>query len=426
MTTATATSAARAAAPAQRANGSTFWALYDLGLAFFLLITMSTGFLQLGLASLQWLLCYGLLILRIVLGFQDIAATVLRNRVLFFYLGVCCASVLWSLAPSATLVSSVQLAISLLFGVFLGARYSLRALVVLIFWSAFVLVVLSVLHAATGAFPIDRVDRGGRLIGVFGHKSYLARQTLLCTLTALAILMTRGPAFGRATRLSAGLGIALSLALIGLSQSMTNLLVLPLMVGLLGYFCRYHLPATINLMAIAACVLLVALVPVGFALAGIDPLDALFEVTGKDRTLTGRTLIWDIALDQIADHPLIGVGFAAFWEAPQFASDRYRILVAGATSPSLHNFVLEILVATGGLGLIAMGLHIFTCARRCFGLWRATRSVASACCLVIVVMFTLLALNTPGLYGQHEGLLILITAFAISARKDLGRLRAGG
>ena len=36
------------------------------------------------------------------------------------------------------------------------------------------------------------------------------------------------------------------------------------------------------------------------------------DLTGKDITLTGRTDLWTVALVQISERPLLGVGFQAF------------------------------------------------------------------------------------------------------------------
>jgi O-antigen ligase len=312
---------------------------------------------------------------------------------------------------------------TLFFGFFLGLRYSIHNLVVLLFWSSFLLIILSSIHAATGIFPISQLDADGRLIGIFAHKSYLARQALICTVAGLALMFTENNRVGIVTRLCAIIALVLSAGMLLLSESMTNLLMLPIGTGLLVVLCRHRLPGQVVLWMTIGSVLSVALIPVSFALAGIDPVTALFEITGKDRTLTGRTIIWEIAAEQIGQAPFLGVGFDAFWQAPLYESERFRILNAGATSPSLHNFLLEILVGTGALGLCAALVHIGYSARRNIRLWRATGSPTSACTVVLITMLVLLSLNTPGLSGQHEIQLILLTAFAVSAERGLRFLR---
>lgn len=399
--------------------GTAFWGAFDAVLAVLLLLTVSDAFLELGTSSYQWMLCYLMLLMRLVPVMPSVIAGMLANKALFLFAVVCSFSVLWSLSPKVSLVSSIQLWMTMMFGVFLGLRYTLERLVLLLFWTSFVLVLASGFHAMTGALPVEQYDNDGRVIGVFVHKSYLARQALICTLTAITLLLLARGHVGLVTRGCAILAPFLSAALIVLSESMTNLLMLPVSVGLLILLCKHRLPGQLVLWGLALSLVSFVSIPIAFAAVGIDPVGALFDLTGKDRTLTGRTVIWQIAWSQFWEHPVIGVGFRAFWDAPQFAAERFQIQVAGATSPSLHNFVFETLVGTGLIGLGAVLVHIRCTLKRSFHLWAATRSEVSACALVLAVMLVLLSLNTPGLAGQHEIQLVLLTAIAISAGRGL-------
>jgi exopolysaccharide production protein ExoQ len=70
---------------------------------------------------------------------------------------------------------------------------------------------------------------------------------------------------------------------------------------------------------------------------------------GKDPTLTGRTYIWDFALQHIQTRPLLGFGYSVFWlpEAPfsdEFASQESWV------SPSAHNQLLDLLLGIGFIG----------------------------------------------------------------------------
>lgn len=401
------------------ALGAAFWGVFDAALAVLLLLTVSDAFLELGTASYQWMLCYLMLVMRLVPVMPSVISGMLANKVLFLFALVCSFSVVWSLSPKVSLIASIQLWMTMMFGVFLGLRYSLERLVLLLFWTSFVLILASGFQAATGMLPVEQYDNDGRVIGVFVHKSYLARQALICTATAITLLLLARGRIGLVTRLCASLAPILSAALIVLSESMTNLLMLPVSVGLLVFFCKHRLPGQLVLWGLALSLAAFVTIPIAFSVAGIDPVSALFDLTGKDRTLTGRTVIWQIAWSQFHEHPVLGVGFRAFWDVPQFAAERFQIQVAGATSPSLHNFVLETLVGTGVIGLIAILAHIRCTLSRCFHLWFVTRSEVSACALVLAIMLVLLSLNTPGLAGQHEIQLVLLTAIAISSGRSL-------
>ncbi len=81
----------------------------------------------------------------------------------------------------------------------------------------------------------------------------------------------------------------------------------------------------------------------------------------KDPTLTGRTYLWYRANDLIADKPLLGTGFFAFWrQGNPDAEGLWRY--AGITSRSGFNFhstITELLVEVGYVGaaiFVAVGL----------------------------------------------------------------------
>ena len=81
----------------------------------------------------------------------------------------------------------------------------------------------------------------------------------------------------------------------------------------------------------------------------------IFEVFGKDLTLTGRTTFWPYVIDNISRKPLLGWGFCAFWSplnpiALQIAEairgeNYFTFLIVNA-----HNGLLEFLLEIGFLG----------------------------------------------------------------------------
>ena len=65
-------------------------------------------------------------------------------------------------------------------------------------------------------------------------------------------------------------------------------------------------------------------------------------------TLTGRVPLWDILSPYVEEHPLLGVGFAAFWSPENV----YQIQqITGFPWVSAHNGFLDVLLNTGIVGL---------------------------------------------------------------------------
>lgn len=78
------------------------------------------------------------------------------------------------------------------------------------------------------------------------------------------------------------------------------------------------------------------------------------QIFHKNLTFTGRTLIWDSALDKIADSKMIGHGF---YNNGKFAY--YRGIVWQA-----HNQILQIFYETGYIGLIAFIFILISCSKK--------------------------------------------------------------
>ena len=92
----------------------------------------------------------------------------------------------------------------------------------------------------------------------------------------------------------------------------------------------------------------------GFA-AFVVP-EVFFHAIGKDPTLTGRTQIWTAVLGQVAQRPLTGFGFAAFWNK-QAVPAMVVARQTGWVAPEAHNGWLDLLAQVGWIGaaLAALG-----------------------------------------------------------------------
>ena len=83
--------------------------------------------------------------------------------------------------------------------------------------------------------------------------------------------------------------------------------------------------------------------------AAVFPDLSFLEMLGKDPTLTGRTELWTYVLADIAQRPLLGWGYSAFWSpndpAAMEISDTLKWFV-----PQAHNGLLEMLLNVGAMG----------------------------------------------------------------------------
>src|SRR5262249_50110753 len=90
----------------------------------------------------------------------------------------------------------------------------------------------------------------------------------------------------------------------------------------------------------------------------VAPVRAINEQLLSDPTFTGRTDIWQFAIDKILERPWLGHGFGAFWETEETVYAPELANIAGNESASAshaHNGFLDLALTTGIPGL-ALGL----------------------------------------------------------------------
>lgn len=402
-----------------------FWAVFDAGLLCLVIILSADMLIQMRfLQSPLWMVCYAMTVLRITIVWPRFLPVLLRNWVVLVYPAICIASVLWSLTKPYSLVASLQLSMTMVMGIFIGWRYSITVLLKVLAVVLSIGVFLSILHWATGIFPWPVYTRIGGLAGLFSSKNMLGLRALFAGIAIVSILMMYRHEASPLFRKLAVFALLGNMFAMVLSLSITSVLLMPVMTGTLLALCWHRIPPTVFSAGLLLTLLAVSCGPLALAIAGINPIEAILGAVGKSTTLTGRVYLWQIALEVYRDNPIAGVGYRAFWQAPQFLNERLATQDAGATtSRSFHNFPLEILVSAGWAALLAMFALIWMATARMLAIYRGSRSVAMAGGLSLMVGVIASSLTGTSLYRGHELMIVLLVAFAVSAGEDLHRRR---
>jgi exopolysaccharide production protein ExoQ len=124
---------------------------------------------------------------------------------------------------------------------------------------------------------------------------------------------------------------------------------------------RYMAPivAIVSLVILVYSLVILKLVPqLDFMLT---PITAL---TGKDLTFTDRTPIWQIIGEHIAQHPLLGTGYAAYWvDTPSSPAEIFKTRMFFYPGSS-HNGYLDVANDLGVLGSVCLLGYIVVCLRQ--------------------------------------------------------------
>jgi len=91
--------------------------------------------------------------------------------------------------------------------------------------------------------------------------------------------------------------------------------------------------------------------------------EPIFQILGRDATLTGRTHLWAMLIPLIANHPILGYGYAAFWAAwtPELLS--VSIGSGRRVVPIADNGYIDLALSLGFVG-VSLFLWVFICAFR--------------------------------------------------------------
>lgn len=266
-----------------------------------------------------------------------------QNWLLVAFILWCLISAAWSPDPAFSINRTLRL------GLFAGvALYMIHALG--LEKSACLLlaaIALSQLLSALAiiAFPNFAVaaDARGAWRGALPHKNALG------ALSAIAILGSFIAWNTRAAKPLACLALTiLSSVLLALANSVAALaalavgLTITLVAMLSAKSSPTHRGFTLLLLAAAAALLTVA-API------IET--ALYEIIGRDPTLTGRSEIWAFVTDMIEQHPIWGYGHG-IWNDLVFRERTLAYL--GWPSPHAHNLWLDLRLQLGWPGLMLL------------------------------------------------------------------------
>jgi len=265
-------------------------------------------------------------------------------------------STLWSQDAIMTARRSAAFALATFFGLYLASRFRIRRQLLLLTSTmvalALVTAVLAIfapsigLEASTGHF--------GNWQGVFTQKNACGRAMVFAT---AALLSLRG---ALAVRLGC-LSLFLFVLVMSGSRGAWVIEGLVLVCYAALFVLKRFRPSSRSLLLVGS---ILATVTATVAAWIYFPL--LAEIIGRDSTLTGRTTIWQQVWVAVLKHPILGYGFAAFWQGMK--GESYNVILAlRFVVFHAHNGFLEIWLELGAVGLL---LFFLSYLRAWSKLWR--------------------------------------------------------
>jgi exopolysaccharide production protein ExoQ len=293
--------------------------------------------------ALTYLVIFSLLILR----WKRTLYFITRNWLIWILILLPIVSLIWSFERDVTLKNSFTLLCSSLFGVYLISRYSLKEQLQLFSWSFYIIIGLSFVFAiGLPKYGLMGEFHQGKWRGVFTHKNGLGATMVMSSI----IFLIRG--YGdrwqhSIFRYAFGLSVLL-LILSSSTSALVNFLLLT------GSFFLLQILRWSYLMMIPT-VFAIAIAGVGINTWIVNNATILFNLVGKDASLTGRKDLWLLVWDAIWKHPWLGYGYGGFWQG--YNGESAYIWWASAFHPAhAHSGYLTILLDFGFFGLTVFWL----------------------------------------------------------------------
>lgn len=289
-------------------------------------------------------------------------------------------SVSWADEPFRAARKLVWDLLAMLFGIYLGHRYTNEEEVDLVVKSLALCAFLSALVAVVD--PSWAFMRGGALTGdlrgVFAHKNVLGKNMVLLSWGCVYAL--NGRQIVRKGRTLVVLVLAVGLLVF--AKSATSLILFGLLFLFLPVFRLLRLPrfqlvigslfGTIGLFGLAAVL--------------IPNRSAFFALFGKNSDLTGRTELWSQVITAIGRHPWHGYGVYSFWLGT-YGPSASVIEAVGWDVPHAHNGILDLLLDVGAIGLALFVLAYLSGVFGAIRNYRESRNDKDLWPLMILIVF---------------------------------------
>lgn len=380
-----------------------------------LVFALSLGtFTKLGpIMSLMWACVYLVAATWFGLTAQRTLLIMIKNWPLLLLPLIALSSVTWSSDPFATLRTGIQFSFSTVLAIrladALGPREALKSLFVAtgiglaLSGAAFVVPTFQPLFENNGAF-----------VGAYAQKTVAGVAFSLLALSTIGVFSLIGLKW---------VGLLFAFAFVPVILLTKSVSAVILLCGIMILIFQGLPSSATATRRFATLVLLVGsaiTLTIGIWLSDFDVVESFLSLAGKDRSLTGRTEIWELGFEIANSHPILGTGYAAFWNNPHY-SEFWGYLHA-TVDPRLkgfHNLYIEALATTGIFGLVGVVVTYYWIALRALSWFIESGRIVPAFWGTIVLCALMLSFVDNVLFGEHEFFhIVAVMVFVFSGKRE--------
>lgn len=360
--------------------------------------------------SIGTLLQYGIYVAALFLlvaRWKSSIRAFLRDPLVWLLTGTAIISFLWSDFPDESLRKGITTLQTTYFGLYLASRFSLKQQLQMLAWALGIVAVFSLLF--TLAFPGAAIEAGanaGAWRGPFAQKNPFARLMVLGALVFLLLALDGG----RHRYLLWG-GFGISVLLILLTGSKTALVLLMTLIVLLPLYKALGWRDT----TVIPLVITVILVTGSIAVLVVGNWENILLGLGRDPTLSGRTQLWEMALEKIAERPWLGYGYQAFWRDGGAATVIWN--AEGYRPPHAHQGFINITLDLGLIGLFLFVMILIVTYVRAIAWLRSGRTMIDLWPVSYVTFIFLYNQSENTIIANNSIFWVLLVAVSLSMKR---------
>jgi O-antigen ligase len=199
-------------------------------------------------------------------------------------------------------------------------------------------------HAIHQAYDVVDYGLAGDWRGLYPHKNAAGLMMVIYLFVGLYVFKAGSPVLGALITVGSAIFLAFT-------KAKTAIVLLPLILVLSWMGMRVRSVVMRGLILVGVLVGLNLFTVGSLYFSWVHSIETVFM---PDPTFTGRASIWEFAMTKIADRPVLGHGFAAFWGTEETVGASSFKVEGGGPENQLqaHNGFLELVLTTGLPGLV--------------------------------------------------------------------------
>ena len=290
--------------------------------------------------------------------------SIIENAPLFILPAFALLSAAWSQYPEASIRAAVELALTMVIAIFAMSLTNPRNFLSALLLALTVVMIVGVIIDGGAAFTGDHP-----LEGVFLSKNHFAYYSAIQLIGGVAVAFDERQF--KVFRLFALCSVVLAGVFLPFAQSAGSILFsVPAIAAFFTVKLMSRFPIKLRVAIAAAALFTIFTAIVAFMAFGGE-FGPVLDVFGKNSTLTGRVYLWKRAHDYIAELPMLGIGFQAFWQIGNPGAEELwaASFVESGAGFNFHNLYLNTTVELGYAGtaililmLLALGARLLRSA----------------------------------------------------------------